>query len=144
MTNEELCIGDKIIHGFGGIGIVTAIDKSVVTVYDKGLDDGDGHCEVTFAYNEILGIPLTEEILEKNGYKAFVPFDKIKYWKSPDGRIELFNNEEMMNTDNKWSVHVDNSDMQSIGYFECTYFHELQQFLRLCKFNVNMINNMVV
>lgn len=68
MKAEELMIGDYIKHGFGGIGKVTELSKGIVTVYDKGLDDGEGNCEVNFAENEIHPIPLTTEILEKNGF----------------------------------------------------------------------------
>ncbi len=55
MTREEfnnLKVGDKVIHAFGGIGIVTVKDEQIYTVKDKGFDDGDGRCEVSFAWNE--------------------------------------------------------------------------------------------
>lgn len=55
MTREEfnsLKIGDKIIHAFGGIGVVTEKEESGYTVKDKGFDCGDGCCEVSFAWNE--------------------------------------------------------------------------------------------
>lgn len=123
-------LGDWVRHGFGHEGKVTAIDSDVVTVYDKGFDDGDGHCEVTFAWNEIKPIPLTAEILDKNEFKC----EEIiqRHWISEGGRILLKNDESLISSNNKWSVHVDNEDMQSIGYFEITYIHELQHVLRLC------------
>lgn len=55
MTQEEfnnLKVGDKVIHAFGGIGIVTEKDEQTYTVKDKGFDNGDGQCEVSFAWNE--------------------------------------------------------------------------------------------
>lgn len=55
MTLEEfnnLKIGDKVIHAFGGTGVVTEKDEQTYTVKDKGFDDGSGQCEVSFAWNE--------------------------------------------------------------------------------------------
>ena len=55
MTREEfdgLKVGDKIIHAFGGIGIVTEKEENGYTVKDKGFDCGDGLDEVSFAWNE--------------------------------------------------------------------------------------------
>lgn len=55
MTREEfdnLKVGDRIIHAFGGIGVVTEKEENGYTVKDKGFDCGDGCCEVSFAWNE--------------------------------------------------------------------------------------------
>lgn len=75
-------------------------------------------------------IPLTSEILKSNGFNC----EEIiqPHWISEDGRILLRNDESLINSNNKWSVHVDNEDMQTIGYFELTYVHQLQHALRLC------------
>ena len=55
MTREEfdnLKIGDKIIHAFGGIGVVAEKEENGYTVKDKGFDCGDCLDEVSFAWNE--------------------------------------------------------------------------------------------
>lgn len=55
MTREQfdkLSLGDKVKHPFGGIGVVTEKDNGTYTVKDKGFDQGDGMCEVSFAWNE--------------------------------------------------------------------------------------------
>ena len=49
---EKLNIGDKVRHPYCGVGIVTEKDDFTYTVKDKGFDQGDGMCEVSFAYNE--------------------------------------------------------------------------------------------
>ena len=62
MTREEfdnLKVGDKIMHPFGGIGVVTEKEENGYTVKDKGFDYGDGLDEVSFAWNE--GKPITKE-----------------------------------------------------------------------------------
>ena len=55
MTREEfgnLKVGDKVIHAFGGFGVVTEKEENGYTVKDKGFDCGDGLDEVSFAWNE--------------------------------------------------------------------------------------------
>lgn len=55
MTREEfesLKVGDKVYHPFGGRGIVTSKDDAGYTLRDKRFDNGDGLCEVYFAWNE--------------------------------------------------------------------------------------------
>lgn len=76
-------------------------------------------------------IPLTPEILEKNGFKFYCT-DVFEEWKSKDKRITI-HDEEYPNSFNKWAVHVDTEDMRTMGYFEITYVHELQHFLRHLK-----------
>lgn len=49
---ESLKVGDKVRHAFGGIGIVTEKEENGYVVNDRGFDDGEGHCEVSFAWNE--------------------------------------------------------------------------------------------
>lgn len=55
MTKEEfekLKVGDKVLHAFGSIGIVTEKGECGYVVKDKGFDAGDGMDEVYFAWNE--------------------------------------------------------------------------------------------
>lgn len=55
MAQEEfnnLKVGDKVIHAFGSIGVVTDKDEHTYTVKDKRFNGGDGQCEVSFALNE--------------------------------------------------------------------------------------------
>lgn len=55
MTKEEfekLKVGDKVLHAFGSIGIVTEKDECGYVVKDKGFDVGDGMDEVSFSWNE--------------------------------------------------------------------------------------------
>lgn len=126
-----------VIHGFGHPGRITAIDDLTVTVYDDGLDDGDGNCEVNFAINEISPIEVTRELIEKNGFSRVFEFEiegrkGVHIYQSDDKRILINDDENMTNTFNKWNLHVDTEDMSSMMYCELTYFHQLQQMLRYC------------
>lgn len=78
-------------------------------------------------------IPLTPEILEKNGFSLDDSYKPHLKWISADNRIILHNEDEYLNTFNKWHVHVDTEDMRTIGSIELTYVHQFQQFLRLCE-----------
>lgn len=77
-------------------------------------------------------IPLTEEILEANGFSIDDSFHPHRRWNSADHRVVLHNEDEYLNTFNKWHIHVDTEDMRTIGSVELTYVHQYQQFLRLC------------
>ena len=80
-------------------------------------------------------IPLTPEILVKNGFRAYPNrrgYNNTTTYLSDDWRIE-FKDDTLTNSFNKWSVHVDTEDMRTMGYFEITYVHELQHALRLCR-----------
>ena len=85
--------------------------------------------------NDYAPIPLTAEILKKNGFSIDDSFHPHRRWNSADRRVVLHNEDEYLNTFNKWHVHVDTEDMRTIGSVELTYVHQFQQFLRLCGMN---------
>lgn len=138
MKADELQIGDYVIRKNVPQEIlkVVSIDSIKNTIY---LDlDGLGIIE---KLENISPIEITDDILMKLGFEksmdAFLPpglpIDKIEKWNSEDRRVEI-RNEYWTNTDNKWIIHVDNEDMDSIGSCEITYIQEMQQFFRLCKY----------
>ena len=114
MKPEELMIGDLVMHGFGGIGKITEIDSKTVVIKDDGFDTGDGMNEVSFALNELTPIPLTPEILEKNGW---FPLDEYRY----EGDIALAKGRNYFRLKNT-TICINS-------------VHELQHALRLCGIN---------
>lgn len=74
-------------------------------------------------------ILLTEEILLANGYHKETTVDIVMFI-SEDGCISINNDARFMNTQNKWWVHLDNEDMDSIGGLELSYVHQFQNLLR--------------
>lgn len=82
-------------------------------------------------------IPLTTEILEKNGFELDDSNDKEYF--GVDNRVMLRDNPEYMNTYNTWDVHIDSIDYSTIGNIELSYVHEFQHFLKLCKINKKII-----
>jgi hypothetical protein len=78
-------------------------------------------------------IPLTPEILEKNGFEFDDVIPECRMFMGIDDRVALRNDKEYMNSDNEWHVHIDSEDYCTIANCELTYVHELQNILRLCK-----------
>ena len=81
-------------------------------------------------------IPLTSEILEKNGYTPHDGFtEQAVDWRSEDNRIIMSDWEY----DNHWYIHIDNEDMDTICTAEITYVHELQHALKLCRIEKEIV-----
>ena len=87
-------------------------------------------------------IPLTAEILEKNGYKHDILAEKALQAEgatsdscvmiSHDHRVTVNNASRNINSFNKWFVHIDTEDMRTMATIEISYVHELQRMLKLC------------
>lgn len=135
MRKEELMVGDWV--NFNG-----TIDKVQEILYVEG----KGYC-ASFAVSatlfpipldKITPIPLTTEILEKNGYthdelteesiKNLHSVIDIAYLISDDHRI-IVHNDMCLNSNNKWYVHIDSEDFCTIATSEITYVHQLQHLL---------------
>ena len=132
MKADELQIGDYVIRKNVPQEIlkVVSIDSIKNTIY---LDlDGLG---ITEKLENISPIEITDDNLVKMGFeKSLDPLlEQLDRWYSEDRRVEI-RSEYFTNTDAKWSIHVDNEDMDSIGSCEITYIQEMQQFFRLCKY----------
>lgn len=79
-------------------------------------------------------IELTEEILLNNSFtKCFDDVVEFDFYEDPHNNITMCNNSFMLNTKNKWHIHIDNRDMDSIMMCELTYVHELQRILKHVK-----------
>lgn len=131
MDAKDLMIGDLVIHGFGGIGKITEIDSKTVVIKDDGFDTGDGMNEVSFAINELTPIPITPEILEKNGFDMS---DKevMQYHFEEDGEKYHFSLRQMYDKDGKPHGY----SFYSFNVLTLLdYVHQLQHALKLCEIN---------
>ncbi len=82
-------------------------------------------------------IPLTPEILEKNGFetKKIMPFEQeFEHRVGVDGRVELDNRSEYIRSNNTWSMYI-RGDRGFTSYIELSFLHELQHQLKHCKIN---------
>lgn len=88
--------------------------------------------------DNIKPIPLTPEILENNGFEnqGFRHHDE---YNGIDDRVVLRNKRECINSDNEWRVLIESEDYRSIAHCELTYVHELQNILRLCKIDKEIV-----
>lgn len=117
MKANKLMIGDwvKFPDGEGQI-IILALDG----LY---LEDKEGRCYAC-SYDKIQPIPLTPEILEKNGWKNSAPYVWQKeykgfvfYWEKLSGRFGM---DDFRHHQEQWKMHL-----------RIKHIHELQHGLRL-------------
>lgn len=125
MEANELMIGDYLRTRFSKKIIrVKEIKQSCIYTEDNG-----------YEYNEIEPIPLTTEILEKNGFGKY-PFHNIKgqhqwsWWLNMSTCVSLWYRE--LNDDPKdgMMVRVD-SPLVNIC-IRVDYLHQLQHAIKLC------------
>ena len=75
MTASELKIGDWVLAGGEPVQIQdVCVENSTLTVYDDKTDKVK-----EYRYNELKPIPLTKEILEKNGWVYSQPYNDWTY-----------------------------------------------------------------
>jgi hypothetical protein len=84
-------------------------------------------------------IPLTPEILEKNGLERDKNISLYNAYTGINSRVTLHDDFMLMNSRNMWHVHVDSEDYSTIATCELTYVHELQHILRLCKIDKEIV-----
>jgi hypothetical protein len=136
MRADELMIGDIVFHEKYGNAIIETIDNDFgdnpsVKLISENIKHKDGYkygycwCDL----DEIFPIPLTPEILEKNG---FVEINDDKKWY----KIQLFEKYDFVGLeeleDNYWmfgAVVFPNL----INHLSIKYVHELQNELKLLK-----------
>lgn len=130
--------GKKLVGAFRVVAIGKTYLAGVVSCFVE-------HGTVSISYIEdekrvyqtnvcdIEPIPLTPEILKKNGFELDDIIKDYRLYTGIDNRVTAHNDKEYMNSNNEWYVHVDSEDFCSIANCELTYVHELQHLLRLCK-----------
>lgn len=151
ITEDHFEVGDYAIHGFGHFGKITqiktqdlpsGIKATLFCVYDKGLNDGKGCCEVWFAENEMRPIPITEERLKRNGFVDATPKGELRWRRyawygskgAPSVTVELCG--YIGDTPN-YLIDVNNGKAMSGNTGR--YIHNLQQAIRKAKIVKNLI-----
>lgn len=126
MKASELMVGDLVLHD-GKVIRVDAVHKRKIG-YHKTKD------KLTWLFSgQFEPIPLTPEILEKNGFEKKGVIKLYYLYAGIDHRVTIHDDKEFINSDNEWYVHVGNEDYCTIAMSELTYLHELQHILRLYK-----------
>lgn len=142
MKKEDLMIGDWVN---------IQIEKDDEPMYSQVEQLWECEIDADFQtdYKNVYPIELTEEILHNNGFKNDVLAQKSIVAEgasnfsviliSEDNRIILNNIDEYLNSFNKWNIHIDTEDMQTMCTAEITYVHELQHLLKLCKIEKEIV-----
>lgn len=158
MKAEELMIGDWVLAEGKPLQVtnISVLGGDIICVMSPFMSYDTAYASNIVALskgakdiNKIEPIPLTEEILKKNGFKNDVLAEKSIIAEgasnssviliSEDNRIMLNNIDEYLNSFNKWNVHIDTEDMRTMCTAEITYVHELQHLLKLCKIEKEII-----
>ena len=158
MKAEELMIGDWVLAEGKSVQVtnISVLGGDVIRVINPFMSYDIAYASNIIALsngakdiNKIEPIPITEEILKKNGFKNDVIAQKAIIAEgasnfsiilvSEDNRITLNNIDEYINSFNKWHVHIDTEDMRTMCTSEITYVHELQHLLKLCKIEKEIV-----
>lgn len=115
MKANELMLGDWLQHASGKCFQITRLDMWI----DGSVHFACGHPHLWEYNNKFTPIPLTAEILERNGFEK-CRIEEIEYigWRlNEDFSLEL-NDVDTLTWNEDVAIH---------------YVHELQHALRLCK-----------
>ena len=116
MKCNELMIGDWVLinntpHKIQAIDSIDAEIQADDELYYIGEDR-------YYSETKVAGVPLTYEILEKNGWKAFE-----EGYEHQDDRSTIFYCPPEM----QGCIHG-----VEVAYFKCEYAHQYQYLMRLC------------
>lgn len=99
----------------------------------------DGLEMESISLDYIQPIPITKELLEKNGFVRENLITSYNHYTGIDNRVSLNDDFYYINSRNTWHVHVDSEDYCTIANCELTYLHELQNLLRICKIDFEFV-----
>ena len=135
MKAEELMIGDWV-----QLPSIMSDEVFPIQVYEI-LNDGVkyicGGKKMQVRFEHINPIPLTQDILEKNGFEKF-PFHHIKnkhvwsFHQDMKTFVDLTTRKLNDNTVDGWSISI-SSTCTSEMIHKIDYVHELQHTLKFCK-----------
>lgn len=128
MNSKELMIGDWAIFNGNPLKVQAIDSRDSEIVAENGIFCTE---ESRWAYtaDKVEGIPLTPEILEKNGFGFVKSSDTHSVWNG----WWIYKGLELatccLNRDDNWPcfINIDDSNIK------CEYVHQLQHALRLCK-----------
>lgn len=139
MNLEELAKFNYVMYN-DKIYRICHIDCSRLNIEDKNKQN-------LYVYvKSVKPLPITEELLVKNGFvhdfdtEVAYP-DNSVFLVSPDKQITLHNAKDYINSENTWSVHIDNSDFNSIANCELSYVHQLQNLCTITNYKLQLILN---
>lgn len=147
MNSKELMVGDWVYCE----GQPTPDNVTIETIAEDGVWFNGPIYEGAASYDRIFPIPLTPEILEKNGFRIakadrMCPADRY-FWGvegTRDGAIVeiTFYNPDVHGVKVLTKIHTQSSHESGINSMhscDIESVHELQHALRLCKIDKNIV-----
>lgn len=133
MKAYELMVGDFVIVN-GILRQVSQITKHKIGYHKT--EQPFGECKMSYArLYEIKPVPLTSEILEKNGFERKVISDEEPYYQDEEGNSYYQYGELGINTPHIWFWYKDGHitmPSNCTKWIEFSSVHELQHILRSC------------
>lgn len=127
MKPTELMIGDWVYDNYHkSQGKVTTLTRAILWV---GLKDDD-HWQLK--YDEVQPIPLTAEILKKNGFEEEHGYREIVYLYSNDFYNICIHLKERNYTNGAYTFSNIDHGYTHIEELQTNYVHELQHAMRMC------------
>lgn len=137
MIAKDLMIGDYVRTFHGEYGRVTSIN---IFQHTSNCIDV---CGKTYDEDRIKAIPLTEEMLEQNGFKIFEHGDPLDSLWTISGTCLLFETTSLPTRFyTKWVLY-DEFKTPRFSILAVQYVHELQHALRLCGLD-NLADNFTI
>ena len=89
--------------------------------------------------NEVNPIPITEELLVRNGLKRenVICSEKYFFKNIPNYTIVVKSHSNTIGRD--WSVHIDNDDADSVADVDIQYLHQLQNLLNIMDIKLDFV-----
>ncbi|MBR1525185.1 MAG: hypothetical protein IJ640_00800 [Prevotella sp.] len=109
-------------HGYIGKVCIINDVTGYITVFIENHDYHDVLCD------DKQPIPLTPEILEKNGFKTRISYIKDKW----NNEYTLMQDEDKIIYWEKGYVYLEEGETADVYLFSCQFVHELQHALKLC------------
>lgn len=141
MKCKELMIGDWVSDKYGYLMQISFAGNGYA-----GFEDDEGNlCQLDDKYNQPEPIPLTPEILEKNGFSSETfltsEWEKKVYFKEFPGCVVepdnsgkyIFGTTIYWNKTDSNGSPIDWGTMYNSRIYNLQYVHKLQHALRLCR-----------
>ena len=146
MKAKDLMIGSIVTFKDSLEGAAIPLSVKVVGIgyQDKGGEDeclvcigGDeSGCDIIEIDDEVVGIPITSDFLEKNGFKVYQHGNGFMFILADD----YYDITAREFNDGLWKVEYDCTEMGGIPTqsVNISFIHELQHFFRLCGVNMEI------
>lgn len=129
MKANELMVGNIVRYD----GMTVYIDQVNKTKIEGMIDKNDLLIDIRFSVEHLEPIPITEELLAKNGFKR--EYDCICEYHYHIREIDDYFVEVMIGCSNMGdeyvNCHIDNCDRNSVANADIRYLHQLQNLLNI-------------